>query len=559
MVSRQVELAAAGALARVRHDKEGQPRLLQTLLTHIEKNLLQKDLSVAGLGRVAGVSERTVQRLFRRRLLCTPWSYIRDLRMAVATELFASADLSVWQIVEAIGYSTTTTFSTLFAEWAGTSLTEYLESVQRPRARQQCYARDLLRNLNRGEADREQADCAARALEELYGLQRSSPNLEPPKPEFYDEVMAEVVWDRLRNKPLAEQRDLLSHQYAFRAPALFDLLFAQSRDEVRRFPGRAAELMELALISLDATAWVLGADFPERRARGCAWLGHVRRRALDFTGAEEAFDRAEEAWQVARSKKDQLPLAEIWDFKGVLRAYQRRFQEALELANQAVKVFRAQGTPERLAEALISRAMIAGYSGDLEATIGDLKEANQILEKQHNTSQYLSLAALLNLINAYALTERFEEAEKILPKARLLTAATPDGTIAFHLRWSTGLVATGRGQKRTAEACFRDALQGFTDRDEPGFAAAAALELAVLCAEEGRASEAIELAAGTIPVFEAFEIRREALAALDLIGEARARASISAPIAKKIRDHLIALLQDPLFAHRANERREDRP
>ncbi|MCP4657671.1 MAG: helix-turn-helix domain-containing protein [bacterium] len=559
MVKKLVDLAAMETLERIRHDKKDQSRLLQTVLTHIESNLFRKELTVAGLGRASGVSERTVQRLFRRRLLCTPWSYIRDRRMEVATELFASSDLRVWQIVEAVGYSTTTTFSTLFTEWAGISLADYLQAKHRTKDRQKLYDRDFLGQLNRGEADREQAEWAAHYLEELYGLQGVSSAPESPNPDFYDEVMAEMVWSRLREKPFAEQRELLRQQYACRTPALFNLLSEKSREEVRRLPGRAVELMELALTSLDATAWVLGGDFPELRARGCACLGNALRRALDFPGAEEAFDRADEAWQCLRARKDQLPLAEIWDFRGALRGDQCRFHEALGLANQAVKVFRAQGTPERLAEALIGRATIVGYSGEPEATIADLKEARQILDNQRDASPHLRLAALLNLTNAYALTKRFAEAEEMLPKLRALTAVTPDRTGALHLRWTTGLVAHGRGHRSTAEACFRDAVGGFRALGESGYAAAATLELAVLCSEESRDSEAIELAAGTIPVFEAFGIRREAVAAIDLIHEAGARSSLSVPIAQKIRAHLLALRQDPLFAHRANVKTDERP
>ncbi len=551
-----VQLAAVETLARIRRDKEGKPRVLESLLTYIEENLFRKELTVTGCGQGVGVSAKTARRLFREWLHCSPWAYIRDRRMEVADQLLSSSDLRIWQIVEGVGYSTTGTFSKMLADWAGVSPEQYLKAVHNRQHTDNLYGRDFWRKLNRGEAEREQAEWALHQIDELYGLSRESPGYELSDPAIEDEVMAEVVWSRLRDKPFEEQKKVLSQQYGFRKPVLFHLLLAESRQVTTRDPRRAAQLAELALTSLDAAEWALRGDFPDLRARGAAWLGNARRRALDFLGAEEAFEKAEQAWRIPRPKKDFLALGDICLLRAGLRGDQRCFAEALSLVDDAIKIFRAEGVTERLAQALIERATIVGYSGHPQEALGELEEALEILERHHPDSSFLHLSAAANLATFYALSDRFEEAARLLPRAQALAAHTTVRTAGLHLCWTAGLVAQGQDDSRLAEDCFLGALRGFRALDESGYAAVAALELAVLYANQGRTSEALVLAADSIPVFEAFQIRREAIAALDLIREAVASSSLPVSMAKNIRGYLTALSKDPLFSRRASQQDE---
>ncbi|MCP4545380.1 MAG: helix-turn-helix transcriptional regulator [bacterium] len=550
--------AATEILDRMLRDAEGTRWQTGAFLSYLKDHLFEESLRVGRAMEACGIRDTGFSTYFHAEVGCPPGEYIRRGRMEVAARLLRDGDWSSRLVGEAVGIVPANRFADRFRRWFGETPTAY---------RARCRAGELpelplhdplfARDAFAGKLERRQAELYVAYLQDLYGLPvLGTPPFEAPEPEFYDAAMARVVWRRLAGKTFDEQKKVVRCRYGFRTPALFHLLMAKSREAGRSDTRRAVESSELALASLDAVAADLRSALPDLRARGWAWLGNTRRRALDFPGAEKAFARAESAWKVPRAEKDQLALAEICDLKAALRSDQRRFDEALPLADQGVDLLRSHGTPERLAEALIGRAMIVGYSGRPEETFGDLQAAREILEEHAPESRFLRLSAVANLATSCVLNERFEEAADLLLEASALATGETHPTTPIHLRWTAALVAQGQRQNRAAEDGFLEVLHGFTAREETGYAAAVALDLAVLYAEESRTAEALDLAAGTIPAFEAFAIRRDAAAALTLIRECVARSSIPAPAAKKIRAHFEELWKDPLFRCGAGSQNE---
>ncbi|MCP4657672.1 MAG: helix-turn-helix transcriptional regulator [bacterium] len=548
--------AATEILDRMRRDAEGTRWQTRAFLAYLNAHLFDETVRVGRAMEVCRITDTGFSTYFHAEVGCPPAEYIRRGRMEVAARLLRDGDWECRLVGEAVGIVPATRFTDSFRRWFGETPNAY---------RAGCRAGDLPelplhdplfgKDAFAGKLERRQAELYWTYLHDLYGLPAlGPPPFEVPDPEFYDAAMARVVWRQLAGKPFDEQKKSVCCPYGFRTPALFHLLLAKSRETGRCDTRRAVELAELALASLDAVAADLRGALPDLRARGWAWFGNTRRRALDFPGADEAFARAENAWKIPRAEKDQLALAEIYDLKAALRADQRRFDEALALADQGVELLRSQGTPERLAEALIARGTIVAYNGDPEETFGDFEEALEILDTQGGGSSFLRLSAVANLAAAYALSGCFEEPEELLAKAEALARETPDRTSLLHLQWTAALVAQGRDDRPKAEDCFREALQGFIDLAESYYAAVVAIELAVLYAEEDRGTEAIELAAGTIPFFEAFKNQREATAALELIQEAVAHSSFAVPVGKELRAYLNALWKDPLFPLWAREK-----
>ncbi len=553
------DAAAAEALERIRRDAEGRRWQTRAFLRYLEDHLFDEKLGVRRIMELCRIGDSAFSLYFHSDIGCSPSEYIRRGKLLTAARLLRDTNFESRLVGEAVGIIGPSRFSALFRQWFGETPTAYRDRCQAGEGpglpvQDPLFVVDALAC----KLERRQAELYVAYLRDLYGLPATAPAaFEVPNPQFYDQARSAVVWRRLRGKPFAEQKKLVIRQCGFRTPALFELLLVKSREEGRRSPQRAVQVAELALISLDAAAGALRRDLPDLRARGCAWLANARRRNLDLAGAEEAFERTDTAWAIPRPRKDERVLADILYFKALLNGDQRRFAEALAFADKAIELYREKGPLKRLAEALIARATILGYSGDPEDAIGDLEEALETLVNEADDCPFLRLNAVGNLATIYALGQRFDDAERLLPEALALAAEIPHRTAAYHLRWTEGLVAQGRDDNRSAELCFLDALRGFTTLDDPDHGAVAALDLALLYSEEGRMTEALELAARTVPVFDALKIRREAAAALDLIRESLARSSFPVGVARRLRGHIGELRKDPLFGRPNSEPRSE--
>ncbi len=546
MKSLVVQIAAAETLIRIRRDKDGQPWELQRALAHLEQDLFKKDLTVGGHAKACGVRQSAIQRLFRDRLKSTTWTYIRNCRMQVAASLLRQSDFEIWQICDAVGYRSLTSFCNLFKGWSGKSPTAYRNEHQEGECpRPWVHNRKFLRKLNRGELDRDRAEQAVRYLCDLYELAAGPSPSEVPESTFDEEVRAEVVWRRLRDKSFEQQKRIVGCQSGFRTAAFFNLLLEKSREEGRTTGHRRGmELAELAIASLDAVDTPAG-NLPNLRARGWSRLGNARRLALDFEGAEEAFDQAQLAWSVPRKNEDPLVLADLLALKAMLRYFQRRFDEALDLNRRAIELLRGLEAPEPLAQALIAMAAMRESCGQPERAIAHLQEVLGVLEGLDKP--WLRTIALCNLANAYVAARLYKEALRLLPEAKSLVAVSEVRIAPFNLQWIEGRIRKVEGAIASAEQLFVEARTGFSALGEADYEAVVSLDLALLHAEQGRFTEALRLAAGAIPFFESFSIRREATVALQLIREALSQSSLPLTVLENIRDHLEELMRDPWF------------
>jgi hypothetical protein len=86
--------------------------------------------------------------------------------------------------------------------------------------------------------------------------------------------------------------------------------------------------------------------------------------------------------------------------------------------------------------------------------------------------------------------------------------------------WLKGRIARGLGQHLEAEALLVAARARFLAEEIPYDAASVSLDLAVLYAEQRRTAELKKLAAEMLPIFTAWQIHREALAALMFLKQA---------------------------------------
>jgi transcriptional regulator GlxA family with amidase domain len=91
----------------------------------MRRHLARPDLSVGGVARAVGASERNLVRRFRSASGTTPIAYLQELRIQLAKNLLETTDLGLATIVERIGYRDDASFRRLFRQKTSLSPRQY--------------------------------------------------------------------------------------------------------------------------------------------------------------------------------------------------------------------------------------------------------------------------------------------------------------------------------------------------------------------------------------------------------------------------------------------------
>jgi transcriptional regulator GlxA family with amidase domain len=89
------------------------------LAVTLMESRLEEKLSLAEICRGAGISERQLERLFRRHFQRSPARYHRDLRLQRAKALLQYSDMQVMEIAIACGFVSLAHFSRSYRLWSG--------------------------------------------------------------------------------------------------------------------------------------------------------------------------------------------------------------------------------------------------------------------------------------------------------------------------------------------------------------------------------------------------------------------------------------------------------
>src|SRR5947199_6411789 len=168
-------------------------------------------------------------------------------------------------------------------------------------------------------------------------IERAGDRLE----EIHREIeSAAGLLEELAAMPAPERPERIRTEVRFHALKLCDLLLKRSRESWFHDPAWAVELARLAVEIADwLDAGYYGESLVEdERAIAWAHLGNAYRIASDLRSAEEALLRAQEHHK--RAGEDALTGAQILSFLASLRTSQGRFEEAAELLDQAIAIYR---------------------------------------------------------------------------------------------------------------------------------------------------------------------------------------------------------------------------
>jgi tetratricopeptide (TPR) repeat protein len=347
---------------------------------------------------------------------------------------------------------------------------------------------------------------------------------------------APELWARLAERPYAEQLREVEEREDLHAWGLCQLLLQKSREATFSDPARGVELANLTLRIVRHLGkaydpnWVM-----DLRARCFAHLGNARRVLGELRSAEDAFVKAEDC--LVRSTSGNVEVrAEILDLKSSLRRAQRRLDEALDLIDRALLLYREAGEEHGIAKSLLKRAKILEESGDLGGAIDLLSRTVEEIDPAREPQ--LSTYGRFNLLIALLLAEHYEEAERLLPATEGLLRKIGQPLDLIRLRWVEGNVHLSRGRRGPAEAAFREVQKEFLERQMGYDAALVSLDLARLLAQEGCTEDLKRLAAEMMPVFQSRDVHREAILALLMFQRACEEERLTVELVRQISDYL---------------------
>ncbi|HEV2853273.1 MAG TPA: tetratricopeptide repeat protein [Thermoanaerobaculia bacterium] len=313
-------------------------------------------------------------------------------------------------------------------------------------------------------------------------------------------------------------------------------------ESVRAAAHRADRAMELAKLALRVADLAPGSEPWRSRLQGYAWtfVANARRVQGDLPGAEEAFARADRLWKAgAPADPGVMNGFRPLDLKASLRRHQGRYDESLELLDQAL----AGSPPSAAGRILLKKAFTLEQKGDYERALEVLSEAESLLDGRDDprTPAILSFNRAVNLCHL----GRYDEARALLPGLRELAVGLGNELDVIRGLWLEGRVAAGLGRREEALPALEQVRRYFTRKQIAYDAALASLELAVLYLEEGRTGEVRMLAEEMLWIFNAQGVHQKALAALRLFYEAAKREEATVELARKILVYLSKARHSP--------------
>jgi tetratricopeptide (TPR) repeat protein len=326
-------------------------------------------------------------------------------------------------------------------------------------------------------------------------------------------VSPETLFSTLSALPAEEQAERVASEPRYAHPSFVRHLIDASHAVRYQDPAGMLHLADLARVAAEAcTAEAAGsaARLADLRAQAWRQYGNALRVLGRLREAEEALDSAQRL--LAMGTHDPLLRARLCTQMFSLRYFQRRFDEAIELAEEAGQIYRELDVVDALASTLVQKAIAALYSGEAEDAVRTLNQAIPLIDPEGDP--HLLLAACHNLVRCYIDLGRPEQALSIYFETRDLYKKFNDPLIRLRVAWQEGQLLRDLGHLKAAESLLLQARQGFVERDLLYDAAQISLDLAAVYVKIQAEAELKQTVSETIPIFRALGVDREVLALL---------------------------------------------
>ncbi len=354
-------------------------------------------------------------------------------------------------------------------------------------------------------------------------------------PRAEDRQRTAELWRRLAELPEDQQLAVVRVAREFQTWTLAERACEESVVQTWRDLGRTASLARLAQ---EIAEQVQGPEGWRHRIQGYA-LGFVAnslRVPGELEAADAVLEKALRLWHAGSDPDAVLDPGRLLDLEASLRRDQRRFDEALALLEEALRVGRCR---ERY---LLNKGHTLEVMGEYERAVEVLQEARPGVESGGDDR----LRASLHHNLALSLTHmgRYREAAELGRDLRRRSVERGDEIWTIRGIWLEGRIAAGLGRREEALRLLAQARTEFDHRNMAYDVALSLLEEAVLLLEEGRTAEVKVLAKELSKVFESKGVHREALGALRLFHEAAEQEAATAELARRVLGYLFRARYD---------------
>lgn len=313
--------------------------------------------------------------------------------------------------------------------------------------------------------------------------------------------------------PLENQEKVLASDQRFANPSVIKRLLERSHQTRYEDPERMLHWAQLSRdLAMQSTEAGSGgaARLADLRARSWSQLGNALRVAGRLIEAREAMGAARE--YLARGTGDPALRALLIEQMASLHVFERSFDSAINILEEAAEVYRELGEGHALARTLVQEAIATLYSGKPEGAVALLNRAIPLID--HEEDPHLLLAACHNLVRCYIDLDQPEQALELYFKARELYKEFKDTLILLRASWQEGQLLRDLGHLRAAETALLKARRGFMERGLAYEVAVVSLDLSSVYVKLGSVDELRHTVAETMPIFRSLRVGRDALGAL---------------------------------------------
>lgn len=287
------------------------------------------------------------------------------------------------------------------------------------------------------------------------------------------------------------------------------------RSQAMRYRDAEEMLHQAYLAQLAAEACSPEAAGNERRladlrTRAYGQYGNALRVAGWPQDAEAAFSTA----QRHRKEGTGDPILRAWLLERMtpLAVFHGRFDEAVEMCEEAGHIYQDLGESHLLASTQVQKAIACLYSGEAETAVRTLNQVVPLIDQEEDP--HLLLAACHNLILCYIDLDRPDQALRIYSETRSLYQEFDDPLILLRAAWQEGQLLRDLGHLRAAETALLRARKGYMERNLAYEMALVSLDLATIYVKMGLSEELKETVATTVPIFRSLRVELETLASL---------------------------------------------